>query len=172
MFCARCGAEAGARAVVCRSCGADLTRAGALRMTAGGIAENAADLDLPEALVHRMRADELQRWAASQPTVLQPAVSDPEPEPAPEPAEPAPTVEGSTTLREALAAVAASPAERGRRRTIIATALMVVLVVATMFLVNLLAQRLMEPLTPVPGQPTSAAPSSSAPQTPGATPSR
>ena len=74
MYCARCGETVTARALVCKQCGNNLTRAGAIRMTAGALSthENAdvAGLGLPDDIFVRYRRDE------DVPTRMIPAVPD------------------------------------------------------------------------------------------------
>lgn len=162
MYCARCGDDVAARAVVCRTCGADLTRAGALRMTAGGLYEHAADLGLPPGLVDRLDRDEAARRQAAAPGR---AAARPVDEDAALETRLVPRVSTPTEPDEVVAHPAVNPQASSTRSTIIATALVVLLVVAAMLLVNALAQRLMDPLPPI-GPPVT----SSAPQTPSAPP--
>lgn len=170
MYCARCGETVPARALVCKQCGNNLTRAGAIRMTAGALSthENAdvAGLGLPDDIFVRYRRDE------DVPTRMIPAVPD-EPDtgpdleaeadnadPDPEPAPPAPPARpsGRTTARPA-----ALEEEGMSRHRWIAIALATVMVLAAMGLVLFLALKLMNPLPPVdatPG-PSSATPAAS-----------
>lgn len=147
MYCARCGDDVGARAVVCRTCGSDLTRAGALRMTAGGLYEHTADLGLPASLVARLdhgqtvrREAEAQAQAADRRADDQAGLQTRE----------IPRVQSTPAVPdEVVATPALNPDASTTRKTIIASALVVLLVVAAMLLVNGLAQRLMDPLPPV-----------------------
>lgn len=67
MFCARCGGAIGARAVVCLACGADLTRAGALRMTSGRLEDWGDGLGLPEEILRRHQDEVTTRTRPRQP---------------------------------------------------------------------------------------------------------
>ena len=164
MYCARCGDDVAARAVVCRTCGADLTRAGALRMTAGGLYEHAADLGLPASLVDRLDRDESARRQAA---ALAQAAARPADEDAALETRHIPRVPTTPTAPdEVVAHPAVNPQASSTRTTVIATVLVVLLVVAAMLLVNTLAQRLMDPLPPV-GPPTT---STSQTPTPSASP--
>lgn len=166
MYCARCGADVGPRAVVCRSCGADLTRAGALRMTAGGLYEHAANLDLPDDLLARLGEDGRRREVAA--TARPAAGGRGVPGHRVPPRVAGVTPQEMTPDEDAdgvVAAPAPRPEEGSRRQTIIATVLVVLLVMAAMWLVTSLAQRLMDPLPPVgpPVSTTSQTPSSQSP---------
>lgn len=147
VFCARCGAEVGTRAVVCVSCGADLTRAGAVRLTSGEPLQHAADLGLPEDLVARFDDEGRLREAGTGQGHRTPSQVDDE------------------------AVAGPSPDVTSRRHTIAASVLVVVLVLAAMWLVNTVAQRLMDPLPPVGPAPAQVSGSPSSPSSPGATPS-
>lgn len=147
MFCARCGADVGTRAVVCISCGADLTRAGAVRLTSGEPLQHAADLDLPDDLVARFDDEGRLRGPDTGHSPPTPTQADDD------------------------AAAAAGVEVTSRRHTIAASVLVVVLVLAAMWLVNTLAQRLMDPLPPVGPMPAQVSASPSSANSPGATPS-
>lgn len=165
MYCARCGDDVAARAVVCRTCGADLTRAGALRMTAGGLYEHAADLGLPASLVARLDQDESDRRAAQARTAA--AVRSAEQEAALQ-TRMIPRVQSTPSAPDdVVAQPAVNPEASSARATMIATVLVVLLVAAALLLVNALAQRLMDPLPPVGPAPSV---STSGTPTPSATP--
>ncbi|MGA4668932.1 hypothetical protein ACPCG0_03885 [Propionibacteriaceae bacterium Y1923] len=168
MYCARCGADVGARAIVCLGCGADLTRAGALRMTAGGLYEHAADLGLPDHLVARLDEDDAARRRAE---AMAGSLRRDHAEEAELETRLVPKVQSTpsdpTDGQQIVAAPAHNPEASTQRQTIIATVLVTLLVIAALALVTFLASQLMDPLDPVGPPPTVA----STPATPSSTPS-